>query len=144
MGKQVQDVMTANPVTVSRTDTVIAAARLMESADVGSVPVVDGGTPVGIVTDRDIVVKVVAAGKDPAKAQVGSIIRRSPAVVREDQGILDATRMLSRRGVRRLPVVGKGGKLVGIVSLDDILMLLGSEMGHIASALASELGRAKI
>jgi CBS domain-containing protein len=104
----------------------------------------DAGKPLGILTDRDIVVRVVAAGKDPAKVQVGRVVRRQPAVIREDRGVLDATRILSRRGVRRLPVVDARGKLVGMLALDDLLMLLGSEMGHIASALASELGRAKI
>ena len=141
----IRDVCTKPVVTVSLEATVHEAAPRMWTRKVGALVAVDDAEkPVGIVTDRDIVVKVVAAGKDPAKAQVGSIIRRSPAVIREEQGILDATRILSRRGVRRLPVVGRDGKLVGIVSLDDILMLLGSEMGHIASALASELGRAKI
>jgi CBS domain-containing protein len=65
MSKRVQDVMTVDPVTIGRSDSVVSAARLMESADVGSVPVVDQGTPVGIVTDRDIAIRVVAQGKDP-------------------------------------------------------------------------------
>jgi CBS domain-containing protein len=65
-------------------------------------------------------------------------------VIHESAGILDATKLLSRRGVRRLPVVSDSGKLVGIISLDDLLMLIGSELGHIASTLASELGRSRI
>jgi CBS domain-containing protein len=117
----------------------------MWTRKVGALVVTDeAGKPLGVLTDRDIVVRVVAPGRDPAKVQVGSVIRRNPTVIREDQGILDATKSLSRRGVRRLPVVDAKGKLVGILALDDLLMLLGSEMGHIASALASELGRAKI
>jgi len=139
------DVCTKPVVTVSPEATIHEAAHRMWTRKVGALVAVDeAGTPLGILTDRDIVVKVVAAGKDPAKVQVGGVIRGNPTVIREDQGILDATKMLSRRGVRRLPVVGKNGKLVGIVSLDDLLMLLGSEMGHIASTLASELGRTKI
>ncbi len=74
MRKQVQDLMTANPATVTRTDSVVEAARLMESADVGSLPVVDGGTPIGIVTDRDIAIRVVAqarirAGRPSARSR---------------------------------------------------------------------------
>lgn len=131
-------------VTVSPEATVHEAAHRMWTRKVGALVVTDAtGAPLGILTDRDIVVRVVAAGKDPAKAQVGRVMRRHPTVIREDQGILDATKVLSRRGVRRLPVVDAKGKLVGVVALDDLLMLLGSEMGHIASALASELGRAK-
>jgi CBS domain-containing protein len=132
-------------VTVSPESTIHEAAHRMWTKKVGAlVAVNEAGVPVGILTDRDIAVKVVAQGKDPAKVQVGSIVRRNPTVIREEEGILDATRTLSRRGVRRLPVVGRDGKLVGIVSVDDLLMLLGSELHHIASALASELGRAKV
>src|SRR5436190_968660 len=65
MRKTVQDAMSSDPVTIGRSDSVAAAARLMESADIGSVPVVDGGSPVGIVTDRDIAIRVVAHGMDP-------------------------------------------------------------------------------
>jgi CBS domain-containing protein len=141
----VRDICTRVVVTVSPEATVHEAAHRMRSRKVGALVVTgETGKPVGILTDRDIVVRVVALGKDPAKVQVGSIIRRNPTVIREEQGILDATKILSRRGVRRLPVVDAKGKLAGIVALDDLLMLLGSEMSHIASALASELGRARL
>jgi CBS domain-containing protein len=141
----VGDSCTKPVVTVSPEATIHEAAHRMWSRKVGALVVTSAaGKPLGILTDRDIVVRVVAPGKDPAKVQVSSIIRRNPTVIREDQGILDATKILSRRGVRRLPVVDARGKLVGIVALDDLLILLGSEMGHIASALASELGRAKL
>jgi CBS domain-containing protein len=129
-------------VTVSPDTTVQEAAHRMRSRKVGAVVVVDGsGTPVGVVTDRDITVHVVAQGTDPAVVRVGTLIRRKPTVIGEDAGVLEATKLLSRRGIRRLPVVSKAGKLVGMMSLDDLLMLLGSELGHIASSLASELGR---
>jgi CBS domain-containing protein len=95
-----------------------------------------------VVTDRDITIHVVAAGKDPAEVQLGSLLHRRPVVIREDAGILDATKKLAQRGVRRLPVVNNAGKVVGIISLDDLMILLGSELGHVASTLASELGRA--
>jgi signal-transduction protein with cAMP-binding, CBS, and nucleotidyltransferase domain len=138
------DVCTRPAVTVSREATIHEAAHRMRMRKVGALVAVDAAErPLGILTDRDIAVKIVAEGRDPAKVLVGSVIRRNPAVIREDQGILEATKLLSRRGVRRLPVIARTGKLVGVVSLDDLLMLLGSEMGHIASALAGELGRAK-
>jgi CBS domain-containing protein len=141
----VGEVCTKPVVTVSTEATVHEAAHRMWTRKVGALVVTgETGKPLGVLTDRDIVVRVVAMGRDPAKVQVGSVIRRNPTVIREDQGILDATKILSRRGVRRLPVVDAKGKLVGILALDDLLMLLGSEMGHIASALANELGRTKI
>jgi CBS domain-containing protein len=132
-------------VTVSPDTTVQEAAHRMRSRKVGAVVVVDGsGTPVGVLTDRDITVHVVAQGRDPAVVRVGTLIKRKPTVIGEDAGVLEATKLLSRRGIRRLPVVSKAGKLVGVISLDDVLMLLGGELGHIASSLASELGRRRI
>lgn len=133
------------PVTASPDTTVREAAHRMLSRKVGAVVVVNSrGKPIGIVTDRDIAVKVVAQGADPAVVRMGALIRRQPTVIGEEAGVLDATRLLSRRGVRRLPVVDRAGKLVGIISLDDILMLIGSELGHIASTLANELGRRRV
>ena len=120
MGKQVQDVMTANPVTVSRTDTVIAAARLMESADVGSVPVVDGGTPVGIVTDRDIAIRVVAQATDPIQTTVGEIATGQPYYASPDQDLDEALELMAFRKVRRVPVV-EDGLLVGMLAQADVV-----------------------
>jgi CBS domain-containing protein len=132
-------------VSVSPDTTVQEAAHRMWSRKVGAVVVVNpSGTPVGVLTDRDIAVHVVAQGADPAVVRVGTLIKRKPTLIREDAGILEATKLLSRRGIRRLPVVSKTGKLIGMISLDDLLMLLGSELGHIASTLASELGRARV
>lgn len=139
------DICSKPAVTAAPETTVQEAAHRMRTRKVGALVIVNGkGEPTGILTDRDIVVGVVASGQDPAKTQVGALVRRKPAVIREDQGILDATKLLSKHGVRRLPVVSKEGKLTGIISLDDLLMLLGSELNHIASTLASELGRTKV
>jgi len=120
MGKRVQDAMTADPVTISRSNSVIDAARLMESADVGSVPVVDGGTPVGIVTDRDIAIRVVAQGKDPAGTSVGDIATDQPYYVHPDQDLDEAIELMAYRKVRRLPVVDDG-QLVGMLAQADIV-----------------------
>jgi CBS domain-containing protein len=136
------EICTKPALTVSPDTTVREAAHRMATQKVGALVVVGADRrPRGVITDRDITVAVVAAGRDPAAVRASQLIRRRPVVINEDAGIFDAARLLSRRGVRRLPVVDRGGKLVGLLSLDDLLILLGSEMGHIASALASELGR---
>lgn len=133
------------PVVMVRADnSVEEAARLMRARNVGAVVVVADGSPVGLLTDRDIAVEVVARGKDPAAARVGEVMKEHPTVIREDAGIFDAARIIGMKGVRRLPVVNKAGELVGIISLDDLLMLLGSEMGQIATGLSASLGRAKL
>jgi CBS domain-containing protein len=135
-------VCTKPVVTASASTTVAEAARTMRVKDVGAIVVVNAGRPIGVLTDRDIAVEVVALGKDPDAVQVGALMRRKPVVIRGEEGIFDAARTFAKTGVRRLPVVGRDGKLIGIISMDDVLILLGNEMGHIASALSAELRRA--
>jgi CBS domain-containing protein len=120
MRKQVQDVMTGNPATVTRSDSVVDAARLMESADVGSLPVVDGGTPVGIVTDRDIAIRVVAQAKDPSRTTVGDIATGQPYYAAPDQDLDEALELMAYRKVRRVPVV-EDGLLVGMLAQADVV-----------------------
>ena len=118
MRKQVQDVMTGNPATVTRSDSVVDAARLMESA--GSLPVVDGGTPVGIVTDRDIAIRVVAQAKDPSRTTVGDIATGQPYYAAPDQDLDEALELMAYRKVRRVPVV-EDGLLVGMLAQADVV-----------------------
>jgi CBS domain-containing protein len=120
MSKRVQDAMTVDPVTIGRSDSVASAARLMESADVGSVPVVDQGTPVGIVTDRDIAIRVVAQGKDPQQTQVADIATDQPYYVHPDQDLDEALELMAYRKVRRLLVVDDS-QLVGVLSQADVV-----------------------
>jgi len=128
-------------VTIAPDASVQEAARLMRAKKVGALVVVNARKPVGILTDRDITVDVVAAGNDPAATAVSTVMHRGPRVVREDQGLLDAVKIFSSTGVRRLPVVNRAGALKGIIALDDVLMLLGEEMGHVSTALSRSLGR---
>jgi CBS domain-containing protein len=129
-------------VTLPATATVAEAARAMRIKNVGTVVVVNARRPIGLLTDRDITVDVVAQGKDPDDVQVGAVMRKKPAVIRADAGILDAAQMFAKTGVRRLPVVAKDGTMLGIIAMDDVIMLLGNEMGHVSAALAAELRRA--
>ena len=129
-------------ITASAQMTVEEAARVMRSKNVGALVVVNAGRPVGMLTDRDVAVEVVATGMDPDTARVGDVMRKRPITIREDLGIFDAARVFAKTGVRRLPVVTKSGALVGIIAVDDLIMLLGNEMGHMAGALSAGLRRA--
>jgi CBS domain-containing protein len=129
-------------VTASAQMTVDQAARAMRSGNVGALVVVNAGRPIGMLTDRDVVVEVVAKGMDPDTVRVGDVMRRRPITIREDLGIFDAARVFAKTGVRRLPVVTKTGVLVGVIAVDDLIMLLGNEMGHMAGALSAGLRRA--
>jgi CBS domain-containing protein len=128
-------------VTITPDASIREAARIMRSRKVGALVVTNARKPIGIITDRDITVDVVAAGNDPAATTVSKVMHRNPRVLREDQGLFDAVKTFSDAGVRRLPVVNRAGMVKGIIALDDVLMLLGNEMAHISNALSRNLGR---
>ena len=118
---QVRDVMTRDPQCVGQGDSVVDAARIMQSADTGIVPVVDDGRKIiGMITDRDIVVRLIAEGKDVQKARVNEVMTKSVRKVSEDAEINDVVELMSNAQIRRVPVVNKNDQIVGIVSLADL------------------------
>ncbi|HZV63195.1 MAG TPA: CBS domain-containing protein [Methylophilaceae bacterium] len=138
----VSDICKRNVVTVPSDTTVFEAAKLMRQYHVGDVVVVmqkDGiNNPVGIVTDRDIVVEVIATELDARVITVGDITVSSLAVVHESSGVLETFQAMAEEGVRRMPVINTQGDLIGIVTLDDLLLLLGKEFDAIPSILTRE------
>jgi CBS domain-containing protein len=111
---KVRELMTTGPTTVEPKTTLGEVATLMKQEDCGSIPVVEGARLVGIVTDRDIVVRGVAAGKDPKTQRVSEVMSANPVTIGPDDDLTDAERKMADRQIRRLPVV-EGGKLVGII-----------------------------
>ena len=128
-------------VTVSPDTNLLEVAKLLRSQHVGSVVVVEEHCPVGILTDRDIIVKVVAEEKDPKAIQAYEIMTTNPALVNINLDPLDATRIMRDRGLRRLPVVDENRHLLGILTLDDVLGLLGKETENLAAAVHTELAK---
>lgn len=130
-----------------RDTTVKAAATLMREAHIGSLIVVDEPNgkriPSGILTDRDIVVAVVALGLNPDVIQVGDVMSQELLAVREDAGVAETVELMRLKGVRRLPVTDAAGALVGIVAADDILDLLAEEMSALAKMVSREHKREK-
>jgi CBS domain-containing protein len=120
MGKSIRDVMTERPRTVSKDDGVADAARLMREEDAGVVPIVDGDRLVGVVTDRDIAVRLVAEGRDPRSTKVEEIASRELVTIDPQQSLDEALRLMAQHQVRRLPVCEEDGRLVGIVAQADI------------------------
>ncbi len=129
-------------ITVHRDATVLHAAMLMRQYHVGDVIVIEDregrAVPVGILTDRDIVIELVATDLDCRVITVGDIMLVHLAVVKEDEGIFDAIQLMSSKGIRRLPVVDKNGSLLGIVTLDDVLQLLAKEFDALAKLVRHE------
>jgi CBS domain-containing protein len=119
MSRLVRHVMTQEPKTLSPSMTAEDAAGLMAKYDVGVIPIVDAETLVGLVTDRDLVVRVLAARQDPAEVLLRSIVTKEPVTVTPDTRLSEARDLMQEHRVRRLPVV-KADRLVGIVSLGDL------------------------
>ncbi|HEX4746441.1 MAG TPA: CBS domain-containing protein [Gaiellaceae bacterium] len=115
----VRDAMTPTPTTIEAGATVVDAARLMASTDVGSLPVVEGEELVGIVTDRDLVLHVLAKDVDPHKVSVSTICTQHPTVVEPTEALDVALERMAREQVRRLPVV-EDGRVVGILAQADV------------------------
>ncbi len=118
------------------------AARLMRENHVGCLVVVDEDaglrTVVGLLTDRDIVTAVVASDLDPGTLLVEDVMTTDPVTAREEDSLIDLMYTMRRKGVRRIPVVGGKGELIGVVTLDDVLDILAQELGLLVAAIDSE------
>jgi len=122
------------------------AARLMRDHHVGALVVVEGSNggkrPIGIVTDRDIVVSVVAATDvQPEALKVGDVMSRNLVVAEESVGVFEAVDLMQDHGTRRLPVVDAEGRLIGIITLEDVLRMVAGELTALAIAAQRSLSR---
>ena len=115
----IRDLMTSNPKTCEKSTSVVDVAKVMAQEEVGPVPVVEGGRLVGIVTDRDLVVRVLAEGKDPNSTTVGDIASSDLTTITPESDLQEALELMAASQVRRLPVV-ENGELVGIVAQADV------------------------
>ncbi|MCS7110572.1 MAG: CBS domain-containing protein [Candidatus Caldarchaeum sp.] len=130
----VKDIMSSDVVTVTPETSVYAAARVMAEEEVGSAVVVVGEKPVGIITERDLVRKVLAAGLSPRKTSVSTVMSSPVVVVGENTSLEEAVSIMAQNRIRRLLVVS-GEKLVGIVSATDIMKALGAEAAKALPAI---------
>jgi CBS domain-containing protein len=122
MAKSVREAMTSNPCTIDADRDVAYAAKMMKDEDVGVAPIVEGEQLVGVLTDRDIAVKVVAEGKDPQSTKVRDIASTDVVTVDPQQDLDEALRLMAQHQVRRLPVVEEDGKVVGVLAQADVAL----------------------
>jgi CBS domain-containing protein len=138
----ISEICNREVIIVQRSNTILEAAQLMRQHHVGDVVVVEeqGGIriPVGIVTDRDLVVEIMAPAIDQNVITVGDIMAPELATVKENAGMFETIEYMRAKGVRRVPVVDKGGGLVGILTLDDLLELLAEELLSLARLVRHE------
>jgi CBS domain-containing protein len=139
------EICTRDTVVCDRNTTVTEAAQLMRKHHVGDLVVIEESEgkriPVGIVTDRDIVVSVVSMKLDPNVFSVGDLVFTDVVTIREDQGIFETMQQMRKHGVRRIPVVDRRGGLAGIISIDDLIQLLAEEMNELAKLISREQAR---
>ncbi|NUT30878.1 MAG: CBS domain-containing protein [Streptomyces sp.] len=136
MTRQVRDVMTADPVTVEPLTSVRAVARLMRDEDIGAVLVTEGEQLCGLVSDRDLVVRAMAEGGDPARTTVAQACSADLVTVGPDDDLDRTVRLMREHSVRRMPVVDRERHAVGIVSLGDLSIERdpGSALADVSSA----------
>ena len=120
MGQSIKDVMTSDPCTIDANKSVAYAAKMMRDEDVGVAPIVESDKLVGMLTDRDIAVRVVAEGKDPERVTVREVASKQVVTVDPQQDLEEALRIMAKHQVRRLAVVEEDGRLVGVVAQADV------------------------
>jgi CBS domain-containing protein len=139
------EICVRDTVVCGRNTTILEAAQLMRQHHVGDLVVIEESEgkriPVGILTDRDIVLSVVSLKIDSSVFSVGDVVSNEMITIREDQGVFETMRQMRTHGIRRIPVVNERGGLVGIVSIDDLIQLLAEEMGEMAKLISREQAR---
>jgi len=141
MSLQVKDVMVKSIITIEAEDTAKNAAELMDKHNIGCVIVINYGNPIGIVTERDMLKKVVLERKDPGKTKIGTIMS-APLVTSHPQAdIRDAVRLMNERRIKKLPVI-EDGNLIGLVSLTDVMRSL-AYFEHVISSLCARCQQGK-
>lgn len=136
------DICNREVVTINAEVSGIEAAKLMREHHVGDLVITERRkgkyVPIGIVTDRDIIMEIIALGLDAAVISAGDIMVPSLATINEKSGVFEAIQFMRGKGVRRLPVTDDHGYLVGIVTLDDLLLLLVDELSALTKIITSQ------
>ncbi|MDD1706692.1 MAG: CBS domain-containing protein [Methanoregulaceae archaeon] len=127
-----------NVLSVKPDATVQFVAELMKEKNIGCIVVTENHKPVGIVTDRDIALRGISLCGEPENALIESIMSRDILTIRKDAGIFDAIQEMKSAGVRRMPIVDAAGRLVGLLTVDDLIRLLAREMADIARIIGKE------
>jgi len=129
-----EEIMTRDPVCCAPGDTAVRAAQLMKSCDIGPVPVVESRKVVGIVTDRDLALKVVAEGRDAARTKVGEIMTSEVVTCRSDDDVQSALDAMMENQLRRIPVVDRQNVIVGMIAQADVAVKM-AESGQVAGVV---------
>lgn len=130
--------ITRKPVTLAPSDTLAKAARLMQQENVGAIVITEFDRPAGIITDRDLALAAYVRRLSPDDA-LRTVMTYPVATIRDEEGVFDATRQMMEQAVRRLPIVDEEGRLVGLLSVDDVIPLISRELHNIAEGIQAEV-----
>ncbi len=143
----IKDICERDVVTTTKDTSVYEVAKLMKKHNVGNVVVVDNQVitdkPVGILTDRDIAIKIVAEDVDARQISVRDIMAENPLILHANQSINEALDMMCAKGVRRAPISDDTHKVVGIASIDDLFIMLAEEMGSLSKLIRKQVDSVK-
>jgi len=135
---KLSDIFSKFVVTAGPEDTLNSIALLMEEHNVGMVVIVEGRHPIGLVTDRDLALAL-GARRFPADTPAGAVMARQVLAIPDDADVFAATQYIRECGVRRLPIVDKEDCIVGVVTLDDLVRYLGTEIANLATGIKREM-----
>ncbi|MFP9059936.1 CBS domain-containing protein [Natrialbaceae archaeon A-chndr2] len=134
----IENLARSDVVTAREDESVRELATRMDESKVGSIVITDGNEPVGIVTDRDLALRVIGDGTDPASTTAGEVMTDSLTTVDETDGFYRATELMSEHGIRRLPVCNENNELVGIITSDDLTELLAEEQMQLSDVIQAQ------
>lgn len=134
----VENLARSDVVTAQEDEPVQQLASTMDEAHVGSVVITDGDEPIGIVTDRDLAMRVLGDGLDPGEATAGDVMSEDLTTAGQGDGFYQAAELMSEHGIRRLPVCDDAGELVGIITADDLNELLADEHAQLSAVLQAQ------
>ncbi|MCU4752098.1 CBS domain-containing protein [Halobacteria archaeon AArc-curdl1] len=134
----IENLARSDVVTARENESVQELAKRMDESKVGSIVITDGNEPIGIVTDRDLALRVIGDGTDPASTTAGEVMTDSLKTVDETDGFYRATELMSEHGIRRLPVCNENNELVGIITSDDLTELLAEEQMQLSDVIQAQ------
>jgi CBS domain-containing protein len=135
----IEDLVKKPPVSLAADAKCIEAAEVMREQNVGSIVVADRGKPLGVITDRDLVVRVMARNEDPSELTVGEVMSKDPGFVIRTRSIDEVLSTMRQLGVRRIPVVDEKGELDGLVSMDDLIVAISGQLEDLAVVISGEI-----
>jgi len=134
----VYDSCQPNVVTAPPDAKITDVVKLMDEKNVGCVIITEKQIPVGIITDRDITLRVIGAKKDPKKLEIQSVMTKKPTIIEGKKGLFEAMHQFEGKDFRRMPVVDERGRLVGIITIDDLMRLLARELSFMTMVIETQ------